>query len=112
MRLVLQQIQGGQQILIARDLTIERCSVCEEHQNSRAVRFRFRSHAKALRREEVGGHYSGVRTKPWRASRLCASYFDSVDHLCINLLASLNLLEVTHLVTGNDTFAFTPQSSV
>ncbi len=32
--------------------------------------------------------------------------------LFTNLLASLNLLEVTQLVTGNGTFAFTPQSSV
>ncbi len=32
--------------------------------------------------------------------------------LFTNLLASLNLLEVTQLATGNNTFAFTPQSSV
>ncbi len=36
MRLVLQQIQGGQQILIARDLT-SNAAVFEEHQNSRAL---------------------------------------------------------------------------
>ncbi len=43
-----------------------------------------------------------------RASRLCVRNLASVDYLFLNLLASLNLLDVTQLVNDNATFACDP----
>ncbi len=43
-----------------------------------------------------------------RASRLCVRNLASVDYLFLNLLASLNLLDVTQLVNDNATYACDP----
>ncbi len=75
-----------------------------EQPNSSAVRFRFWSHAKAL---DAKKRFSNALmfAEIFASLRLRVSDFDSVDNLFINLLASLNLLEGTQFVTGNDTFA-------
>ncbi len=158
MNIDLQQIQGGQQILAARDvtfacwcsnfsLTIDDPVLCIVHSNRRMW-----MHRETISRPKQIPLSSLLTedTETRRAQRYkallsvsagtpCFKYFEVASKhpntcksaigklisyryawdprtigcrcLFINLLASLNLLEITQLVTGNDTFAFETSSA-